>query len=241
MAAPVRADHHAPDSEHSQEGKAGGSDDGHLSSASTPFSTPAQFFPSAYADAVAANESSTDHGHHFGSATKPPQHFHHAPGRAVHHRQRGGGAVFVLRDALHPDYFHDELSHDERGQARSHERGGGAGVFRAFLWQAVYFLPIAGAILAEAFLGKYKTIFWLSIVYCAGHFMLALDDTRTGLMIGLGLIALGSGGIKPCVSAHVGDQFGKTNHHLLSKIYNWFYFSINFWFVLLHAHDALVC
>ncbi len=92
---------------------------------------------------------------------------------------------------------------------------------------AVYFLPILGAILAECFLGKYQTIFWLSIVYCAGHFMLALDDTRTGLMIGLGLIALGSGGIKPCVSANVGDQFGDSNKHLLSKVFGWFYFSIN--------------
>ncbi len=57
--------------------------------------------------------------------------------------------------------------------------------------------------------------------------MLALDDTRTGLMIGLGLIALGSGGIKPCVSANVGDQFGDSNKHLLSKVFGWFYFSIN--------------
>ena len=58
--------------------------------------------------------------------------------------------------------------------------------------------------------------------------MLSLDDTRFGLSIGLGLIAMGSGGIKPCVSAHVGDQFGKTNSHLLEKVFSWFYFSINF-------------
>jgi len=44
------------------------------------------------------------------------------------------------------------------------------------------------------------------------------------LMAGLGMIAMGSGGIKPCVSAHVGDQFGARNAHLLSKIFNWFYF-----------------
>jgi POT family proton-dependent oligopeptide transporter len=47
------------------------------------------------------------------------------------------------------------------------------------------------------------------------------------MMVGLGLIALGSGGIKPCVSAHVGDQFGSRNAHLLPRIFNWFYFSIN--------------
>jgi POT family proton-dependent oligopeptide transporter len=92
---------------------------------------------------------------------------------------------------------------------------------------AVYFTPIFGALLADYFLGKYKTILMLSIVYCAGPLVLAMDETRMGLAIGLGLIALGSGGIKPCVSAHVGDQFGKTNGHLLEKVFGWFYFSIN--------------
>lgn len=90
-----------------------------------------------------------------------------------------------------------------------------------------YFLPVLGAILADVFLGKYRTIFLLSIVYCFGHLALAMDDTRTGLTIGLILIAVGMGGIKPCVSALVGDQFGATNQHLLSKAYGWFYFAIN--------------
>jgi proton-dependent oligopeptide transporter, POT family len=92
---------------------------------------------------------------------------------------------------------------------------------------AVYFLPIFGAILAEGFVGKFRTILWLSIVYCFGHFALALNDTRLGLLLGLGLIALGSGGIKPCVSANVGDQFNESNKHLLSRAFGWFYFSIN--------------
>jgi len=92
---------------------------------------------------------------------------------------------------------------------------------------AVYFFPIFGAVLSDAFLGKYRTIIVLSIVYCLGHLTLALDDTRAGLGLGLGLIAVGSGGIKPCVSAHVGDQFGTRNARLLPKVFGWFYFSIN--------------
>src|SRR5262249_17948729 len=92
---------------------------------------------------------------------------------------------------------------------------------------AVYFLPLLGAFLADAVFGKYRVILWLSIVYCFGHFSLALNDTRMGLLIGCGLIALGAGGIKPCVSANVGDQFGATNQNLLPKVFSWFYFSIN--------------
>ena len=91
----------------------------------------------------------------------------------------------------------------------------------------VYFLPFFGAILSDAVLGKYRTILSLSLVYCLGHFALFLDDTRVGLCVGLVLISIGGGGIKSCVSAHVGDQFGATNKHLLAKVFGWFYFAIN--------------
>lgn len=96
----------------------------------------------------------------------------------------------------------------------------------------VYFTPLLGALIADIFLGKYLTILLLSVVYCLGHAALAcmgsFGNSPWWLFSGLLLICLGSGGIKPCVSAHVGDQFGKNNHHLISRIYNWFYFSINF-------------
>ncbi|MCB0386015.1 MAG: MFS transporter, partial [Bdellovibrionales bacterium] len=91
----------------------------------------------------------------------------------------------------------------------------------------VYFFPFLGAILADAFWGKYKTIVFLSLVYCGGHVVLALDHTRFGLLVGLALIAIGSGGIKPCVSANLGDQFGLANGHLLPRAFAWFYFAIN--------------
>lgn len=92
---------------------------------------------------------------------------------------------------------------------------------------AAYFTPLLGALLADCLLGKYRTIIYLSVLYCLGHLALAVDETRVGLALGLGLIALGTGAIKPCVSAHVGDQFGMANKHLLEKVYGWFYISIN--------------
>ena len=99
-----------------------------------------------------------------------------------------------------------------------------------------YFFPIVGAIIADVFWGKYKTILLISLMYCVGHGMLALMDLgpvlglwdmKPFMYVGLLCIAVGAGGIKSCVSAHVGDQFGKGNKHLLTQIFNWFYFSIN--------------
>ncbi|MFA5921612.1 MAG: POT family MFS transporter [Methylococcaceae bacterium] len=101
------------------------------------------------------------------------------------------------------------------------------GYFHLFV-STVYFMPLFGALLSDGLLGKYRTIILLSLVYCLGHFALAIDDTRMGLLIGQGLIAMGAGGIKPCVSAHIGDQFGIANQHLMTKVFSWFYFSINF-------------
>jgi len=91
-----------------------------------------------------------------------------------------------------------------------------------------YFFPALGAIVADAWWGKYRTILVLSGVYCVGCWLLAGDATRVGLFGGLGLIALGAGGIKPCVSSHVGDQFGAQNQPLLARAFGWFYFAVNF-------------
>ncbi|MFT4556071.1 MAG: POT-type proton-dependent oligopeptide transporter [Planctomycetales bacterium] len=93
----------------------------------------------------------------------------------------------------------------------------------------VYAFPMIGAIIADRLLGKYHTILWLSLVYCLGHLVLSIGENSIGGMaIGLGLIAIGSGGIKPCVSAHVGDQFGKGNWNLVGRVFQAFYFIINF-------------
>lgn len=90
-----------------------------------------------------------------------------------------------------------------------------------------YFVPVIGALIADILFGKYRTIIALSLVYCAGHAALALDDTRGGLALGLSLIAVGAGGIKPCVSAHLGDQYRHAGSSRLSEGYSLFYLAIN--------------
>lgn len=93
---------------------------------------------------------------------------------------------------------------------------------------ACYLLPLLGAYLSDRYLGKYKTIMSLSIVYCLGHLVLALFETEIGTYWGLGLIALGAGGIKPCVSAHVGDQFKADEGEKMRHVFELFYWMINF-------------
>ena len=101
-------------------------------------------------------------------------------------------------------------------------------VFHTFVI-GVYFFPLLGGWLADRFFGKYPTIFWFSVIYCAGHACLALfENNIPGFYTGLFLISLGSGGIKPLVSTFVGDQFDKSNRTLAQKVYDAFYWIINF-------------
>ncbi len=109
------------------------------------------------------------------------------------------------------------------------ERATGAkDVFHTFVI-GVYFFPLLGGWLADRFFGKYHVIFWLSLVYCIGQALLAIFVTnRSGFYLGLGLIAFGSGGIKPCVAAFVGDQFDQTNKDRAKVVFDAFYWIINF-------------
>jgi POT family proton-dependent oligopeptide transporter len=93
---------------------------------------------------------------------------------------------------------------------------------------AVYFLPLIGGWLADRWLGRYWTILSISLFYCLGHGTLAFfEGSRAGLFTGLALLAIGAGGIKPCVTAFVGDQFGPNQDRALTKVYGWFYWAIN--------------
>ncbi|XP_069826799.1 solute carrier family 15 member 1 [Dendropsophus ebraccatus] len=108
-----------------------------------------------------------------------------------------------------------------------------------------YLTPILGAIIADSWLGKFKTIVYLSIVYTVGQVVMSVsaihdltDGNRDGKpdsipvhialsMVGLILIALGTGGIKPCVAAFGGDQFDETQDKQRSRFFSIFYLSIN--------------
>ncbi|GMY18076.1 protein NRT1/ PTR FAMILY 8.3-like [Fagus crenata] len=119
-------------------------------------------------------------------------------------------------------------------------------------WQGTcYLTPLIGAVLADAYWGRYWTIAAFSTIYLIGMCTLTLSASVPGLrptecvgsvcpsatpaqygvfFLGLYLIALGTGGIKPCVSSFGADQFDDTDPRERVKrgsFFNWFYFSIN--------------
>ncbi|KAE8581659.1 hypothetical protein XENTR_v10024882 [Xenopus tropicalis] len=99
-----------------------------------------------------------------------------------------------------------------------------------------YFTPLIGAPIADAWLGKFNTIFYLSILYVIGHVIKSVGaiptvgstEVHVALsIIGLIAIAFGTGGIKPCVAAFGGDQFEEEHAQERSKFFSIFYLSIN--------------
>ncbi|XP_014274045.1 peptide transporter family 1 isoform X4 [Halyomorpha halys] len=98
-----------------------------------------------------------------------------------------------------------------------------------------YFSPVFGGIMADAWLGKYNTILYVSLIYAAGNIVLSFGSVealsiphKELSILGLILIAVGTGGIKPCVSSFGGDQFVlPQQERQLQRFFSVFYFSIN--------------
>jgi POT family proton-dependent oligopeptide transporter len=99
----------------------------------------------------------------------------------------------------------------------------------ALFTMTVYFMPLLGGFLADRLWGRYRVILYISLFYCLGHGTLALyGHTLNGVCAGLALIAIGAGGIKPNVSAYLGDQFRADQAGSMTRAYGWFYWAVNF-------------
>ncbi|XP_025204920.1 peptide transporter family 1-like isoform X2 [Melanaphis sacchari] len=88
-------------------------------------------------------------------------------------------------------------------------------IYHSFIFFA-FFMPLFGAILADSYWGKFKTIICLSVVYVLGSIVLtgasmadmfSLNIQKTFTLLGLFFISMGTGGIKPCIFTFGGDQF----------------------------------
>ncbi|CAN6559439.1 unnamed protein product [Malus baccata var. baccata] len=137
-------------------------------------------------------------------------------------------------------YFKTQLNQTSAVAAKNNSNWGGT----------CYLTPLLGAFLADAYLGRYKTIASFSIIYVIGMTLLTMSASVPGMkptcvskdvchanggqtaatFIALYLIALGTGGIKPCVSSYGADQFDdddEVEKKHKASFFNWFYFSIN--------------
>ncbi|XP_047312966.1 protein NRT1/ PTR FAMILY 8.2-like [Impatiens glandulifera] len=133
-------------------------------------------------------------------------------------------------------YFKHQLNQTSAAAAKNQSNWSGT----------CYITPLLGAFLADAYFGRYWTIAIFCIIYLLGMTLLTLSAVVPGLkptcygkdncrrsaacFVALYMIALGTGGIKPCVSSYGADQFddadeGEKKHK--SSFFNWFYFSIN--------------
>lgn len=104
-----------------------------------------------------------------------------------------------------------------------------AGSTYSWFKAACYFLPLLGGFLADRIFGKYWTIVGFSVPYVIGQILIGFADQYT-IFLALGLLAMGSGVIKPNISALLGqtyDQKRPGNDRLRANAFMWFYFSVN--------------
>lgn len=73
---------------------------------------------------------------------------------------------------------------------------------------SVYFTAVIGGIIADTLIGAYRSVLYGGIIIASGHFLMALPST-SAFFLGLIAIALGTGLLKPNISAMVGNLYGE--------------------------------
>ncbi len=127
-------------------------------------------------------------------------------------------ASFYGMKALLVMYMIDELGYSDANSA----------TVASFFTAACYVLPLIGGIIADQWLGKFKTIIYFAIPYILGHIVLGAFTTELGMYTALALLAGGSGSIKPNISTLMGLMYEREGKkHLMSRAFSWFYMSIN--------------
>ncbi|KAF9128751.1 hypothetical protein BG015_004297, partial [Linnemannia schmuckeri] len=113
-----------------------------------------------------------------------------------------------------------------------------AKVYSTAFTMLAYFFPLIGAALSDSFLGKWWTIIGFSTVYLIGMIMVTVfaipnligpigQVSNFLTFLPMLIIAIGTGGIKPCVSSHGGDQYLPAQEAGKDFFFNIFYVSIN--------------
>ncbi|XP_077999201.1 solute carrier family 15 member 4-like [Glandiceps talaboti] len=107
-----------------------------------------------------------------------------------------------------------------------------------------YFVPVFGGFIADSIAGKFNTIYGSALIYFAGasllpvvsiefleitggEYVLTVEQKRIFYLIGLTLIAIGTGGIKSNVGPFGAQQTEDLGQKAVQTFFNWFYWFIN--------------
>lgn len=129
-------------------------------------------------------------------------------------------------------------------------KANGKSIYHAFSMTS-YFTGVIGAMIADSWLGKYRTIAYTLFLYSISEVLLTLTSVDTigqrnavGPLISLFAMAIACGNIKPCLAAFGGDQFRKDQEHMLELFFAMFYASVNvgavlcMWFIPMVRTDV---
>jgi len=129
-------------------------------------------------------------------------------------------------------------------------KANGKSIYHAFSMTS-YFTGVIGAMIADSWLGKYRTIAYTLFLYSLSEIVLTLTSVDSigqrnpvGPLIALFAMAIACGNIKPCLAAFGGDQFRKDQEHMLELFFAMFYASVNvgavlcMWFVPMIRTDV---
>ncbi|RMX37229.1 hypothetical protein pdam_00011389 [Pocillopora damicornis] len=129
-------------------------------------------------------------------------------------------------------------------------KANGKSIYHAFSMTS-YFTGVIGAMIADSWLGKYRTIAYTLFLYSISEILLTLTSVDTigqrnsvGPLISLFAMAIACGNIKPCLAAFGGDQFRKDQEHMLELFFAMFYASVNvgavlcMWFIPMVRTDV---
>lgn len=91
---------------------------------------------------------------------------------------------------------------------------------------AVYLASLPGGWIADRLLGQQRAVFWGGVIIATGHFTMAVPGIST-FFVGMILIALGTGLLKPNISALVGQLYKSDYSARRDAGFSLFYMSIN--------------
>ena len=90
---------------------------------------------------------------------------------------------------------------------------------------AVYLFALPGGWISDRLIGAQRSVFWGGSIIAIGHFTLAIPN-ESAFYLGLSIVAIGTGLLKPNISAIVGEIYTREDHRRDSG-FTLFYMGIN--------------